>query len=71
LRAPAQICEATSTPRAPPAKRSSTLQSSSSVRPGTTAARSAQSRSTGAPVTNSAMLNACVPMSPMQPPTPA
>ena len=60
----------TASPRAPPAKRSSIPALSSSARPATNVVRSAATCSTCRPVTNSARLKACVPMSPTQPAAP-
>jgi hypothetical protein len=58
LRAPAEICEAISTPRAPPSNRSSTLQSSSRTRARHHGGDVGAQALDATPVMNSAMLKA-------------
>ena len=67
---PISICEAVSTPRTPPSRRSRTAASSSSRRPSTTVARSAHTLVTCRPVIVAARFSACEPMSPIAPAMP-
>ena len=67
---PAAICDAISTPLAPFSNFINTAPSSSSILPSTKIFKSAQSFVTFMPVTYSAILKACVPISPMAPAIP-